>query len=452
MTGPIPMTPSPSPAALRDALDGLRAAPRDAGARRRAAETVGTLADPAERRRWTEAALDAAGRGADAYLAFAGLWARAGMGERRRDPAVPRLGIALLERALTETDPGPLAPRIHSDLAFLHNEIGEPAAAERHARLAAGYENAIHHLWLAEALYGQKRFVTDPHCAIDLAPLAAPVLQRLADAVVAERAGRPFGPARRDIILVSADAVYFKRFALAQLLSAHRFGSHVAFHFHIVNPDEECHALARKAGELASGMSVTVTGERWESRGTAADRVYYACARMLVAERLAREEEATVVIADADILFRTDPATLIESARGHDIATVEFEGEPLCNRYSASFFVVNRTLPGAVFLAALRHFLAENFRRQWLWMLDQVALYGCARRLIDTTGGALTVLAWPESVLSIHHHPDAAIWPGATIAKWSDSPYTRLRDAILREYGVEPPPLPPAAGDGSRSP
>lgn len=406
---------------------------------KRAADMVGAIDDPIARRAGVEAVTNAVGRDSAALILLAGHWARAGMGGRRRDPSVPRLGIELLERALALNAPGIPTRRVHADLAFLNNEIRRYAEAERHARLADGYENALYHLWLAEALYEQGRFTTDPQCAVDLAPLATPLVRRAIAEAEAEWAARTPPPGDRVILLISVDAVYFKQFAPALFLSARRFDAEAGFHFHIINPDDECLALVRTMEALAGGTPLTVTAERWPPGDPALNNVYYACSRMLLAERLARENAAAVVIADADILFRVDPTALVARTRGHDLATIEFVGEPLCDRYNASFFVVNHTPTGTAFLKLLERFLSENLKRHYLWMIDQVALYVCARRLFDETGGDARILVWSEDVLSIHHHPDASIWSGATVAKWGDTPYTRLRDEILRENGLEPP-------------
>lgn len=437
-------TPPPSDPDLQRHLAAVRAHPDDIAGYRAFAEALLRLPDPVDRLPWCEAALAVAPQAEAGYLGFSELWARARMGVGRRDPAVPRQGIGLLQRALAAARPGALRTHIHADLAFLYNEIGRHDLAERHGRLAQGCPNALYHLWLTEALFAQNRFERDPLCGIDLSPLATPVLQRLADEVAERRARAPVAPSGRTLVLVSVDAVYFKRFALAQILSAHHFGVDWDFHFHLINPDAECHAVIAQARRLAPGMSLTFTAETWQPVGPGSDRVYYAGSRLLMADRLARETGSDIVIADADILFRSDPRALLAETEGYDVTTVEFPGEPLCNRYSASFFVVRQGFMGELYLTAVAHFLRENFKRHLIWTMDQVALYGVERRLTDMTGGALRVKIWPALVMSVDHQPDAPIWPGGNMAKWEDSPYLRLRDEVLHAYGVPPPGAPAA--------
>jgi hypothetical protein len=441
MDTPLPPAAPDLARRLTDQLADIRARPAVIEPYRAFAETLLELSDPVDRIPWAEAALAVDPQAEVGCLGLSEIWARARMGVGRRDPAIPRQGIALLERALAAAAPSPLRTHIHADLAFLYNEIGRHELGERHGRLANGCSNALYHLWLTEALYAQGRFARDPLCGVDLSPLATPVLQRLANEVSDRRARALVEPSGRHLVLVSVDAVYFKRFALAQILSAHRFGVDWDFHFHLINPDAECHGIIAQARRLAGGMSMTFTAETWQPIGPGTDRVYYAGARLLLADRLARETGSDIVIADADILFRSDPRALLAETIGYDVTTVEFPGEPLCNRYSASFFVVNQGLMGDLYLTAVAHFLRENFRQHYIWTMDQVALYGVERRLSQTTGGALRLKIWPALVMSVDHRPDAPIWPGGNMAKWLDGPYLRLRDEVLRSYGVTPPPV-----------
>ena len=330
-----------------------------------------------------------------------------------------------------------LTKTIYANLAFLHNELEDYAAAERCGRAAEGCDNHIYHLWLAEALFFQRKYVSDPLCVVDFSTFETAFLQKLADEAAAEWGAFAPAVAQSDnvVLLQSVDAVYFKRFALAQALSAHRSGATVGFHFHIINPDAECLNLLEEMRRRLPGLRLDATAERRASAGQSADRVYYACARLLIARQIMRQSNADVVIADADILFRADPAPLLGQTVGYDLAAIRYPGEPMCNRYNASFFVIRRSLPSLLFLRMLEAFLQANFRRGYLWMIDQVALYCCERRLHAATQGGVRMLHWPETVVSIRQLPESPIWSGATTAKWADTPYTRYQKELLAAYG-----------------
>lgn len=402
-----------------------------------------TLADPVERTRWCEAAIACHPRSENAYLGIADAWAYAGMGGRARFLGITRIVIGILERALKAATPSDKRAQIHTNLSFLYNEIGRPDLGEKHGRLAQGNTNHTYHLWLGEALFAQGKFDADPVCGIDLSVFQRDAMQAMADEVTRQWNAAP--PAKTDDItlVVSVDSVYFRKFAMAQAINLHRLGSRVRVHYHIVNPDDGIPALTEALQARVPGLRLGFTSVRGTDFGPYTP-VYYACARLLIARMLMEQYNSHVVITDADVLFRVPPETLLAGTTGHDLATIEYLGEPMCNRYNASFFAVRRTLAGTYFLRVMEEFLYTTFKRGMLWMIDQVALYFCEQRVRAVTQGGLRTFHWPESVVAIHHyplsdlwedHPDAAIWSGATLAKWRDTHYTRYRNELLREAG-----------------
>lgn len=412
-------------------------------------EIIQTLPDPADRVRWCEAAIACHPTSEDAYLGIADAWAHAGMGHRARFLGYPRLGIGILERALVATVPSGKRSQIHSNLCFLYNEIDRHDQAERHGRLAAGCSNHIYHLWLAESLFAQNKFDPDPLCGIDLGVFLREPMQALADETTKQWNAASPVPTDDFTLLVSVDPVYFRKFALAQAINLHRLGSKVRLHYHVVNPDETTHALVSVLQERLPGLRLQFSSTRQSDFGPT-NNVYYACARMLVARTLMERYNTNIVIADADVLFRVPPENLLASTAGYDLATIEYLGEPMCNRYNASFFAIRRTLPGTFFLRMVEEFLYTTFSRNVIWMIDQLALYFCEQRVGAVTQGALRTRHWPESVVAIDHYPvsdlwpsqpDAPIWSGATIAKWRDTSYTRFQNELLRSAGFNPEAL-----------
>ena len=411
-------------------LDGLRAAPGDGEQWLKFAKACLDLTVE-EQNAWAERALAIAPAAEIGYLTLAECWARAGMGNRSRDPSIPRRGVALLERCLREVPAGPDRLRIHSHLSFLYNELGCYALGERHGRLSAGNPNAIWHFSLTEALYRQHKFGRDQLCAVDLSPVATPAIQALADAVGADHARRPYEPSADYVVLLSVDAVYFNHFAAAQILGADQLGSRVRFHVHVINPDDEARRTADRLRDGLPPGRVMFSWEQLDQGDENEKRVHYCCSRFLLARELFERTRANIIIADADILYRREPEDIVASAKEYDVALCEFEGEPISNRYNASFVLLRQGLHTALFVRFLDHFLRVNLERHRLWMIDQIALYCCADRLERVAGGAFRLLRWPETVLSIHHTPDADIWSGATVAKWTDSGYSAYRQQIL---------------------
>lgn len=432
---------------LETLLASLKAAPE---ARYEDYKAFGTIlqtqADPAERTRWCEAAIACHPRSENAYLAIADTFAHAGMGTRTRFLTPVRISIGLLERALKTAAPSDKRTQIHANLSFLYNEINRPDLAEKHGRLAHGNNNHVYHLWLTEALFAQGKFDPDPLCGVNLEVFRRETMQALADEVTARWNAAPPAPTDDFTLLVSVDPVYFRKFAVAQAVNLHRLGSRVRVHYHIINPDSGVPALVAALQQRVPGQRLGFSYEKQADFG-ASNNVYYACARLLIARTLMEQYNSAIVITDADVLFRTPPETLLADTAGHDLGTIVYPGEPMCNRYNASFFAIRRTLPGTYFLRVMEAFLHSTFQRGMLWMIDQFALYFCEQRVAAVTGGGLRTLHWPESVVAIHHyplsdlwedHPDAAIWSGATMAKWRDTHYTRYRNDLLRGAGFDP--------------
>lgn len=418
-------------------LDQATRAPHDLQTQTAFARTLAQSCDWDGQKAWFEKLAAAAPDSEAAALAFVETCCRAGMGNPPRPPEVAAHALALLERAVRNAPPGEHRPLMMSHIAYLHNELGNFPAAEAAARQAHGGSNAIYHFWLAEALYEQRKFVNDPACAVDLSTLRVEHFQDLVNRLERERAGRPYVPGET-IYQFSGDAVYFRRFVVPQTLSLARFGKPFRIHFHVFDPDGSSPVLAERLAGALPHFRFSMTTETVDLPDIHSKRSYYAFARYLRAYDRFREGY-TVVVADADLLFRADPQELLDQAAGYDAGIVKFEGQPLSNRYNASFVVFHQTFFAELLLKALDRFLKIQFNRPGLiWILDQISLYCCMRRLIEVTSGKARVFEWPEETICIHQLDTSPIWNGATNRKWTDCPYNRLRSALLTEHGFDP--------------
>lgn len=372
-----------------------------------------------------------------AALAFIEVCCRAGMGNPARPVAMAADGVAILERAVKNAPATPHRPLIMGHLSYLYNELENFPAAEAAARQAHGGANAIYHFWLAEALYEQRKFINDPACAIDLSTLRVEHFQDLVNQLQAERVGKSYTPGEV-LYQFSGDAVYFRRFVVPQTLSLARIGRPCRIHFHVFDPDGATHPLAERLARALPQFRFTLSTEPVNLPDIHSKRSYYAFARYLRAYERFREGY-TVVVADADLLFRRDPQILIDQTQGYDVGIVKFEGQPLSNRYNASFVVFRQTIMAELLLKSLDRFLKVQFNKPSLiWILDQISLYCCIRRLIEVTSGQAKVLEWPEETICIKQLDTSPIWNGATNRKWTDCPYNRLRTTLLTEYGFNP--------------
>lgn len=407
------------------------------GARQRVyavmAVLISRIGDEAERWRLVDALIDCQPDDEGLYLALADRLAFAGMGVLQRDPAIPRRGIAILSRALERASPSPLRPQIHANLSFLFNEAGCPEKAEAHGRAAAGYRNAIFHLWLGEALFRQGKYVRDDLCVIDLSSLA---FHRAAQALAKADAALPLAPTGTHILLVSVDGAYFKRYAAAQILNLHALGSTVTIHYHIINGDEEVDRLIGRLRDIVGTMPIVFTRETWALRGDAIDKPYFASSRFLIAPEVMLRQKANVIVCDADVLFREKPEDIVKAARDSDVAHTDYRGEPLCSRYNASFIYFRHSPSGYLTLVMIADFLKANFERCYIWMIDQVALFACIERAAQLSGSEMSHVVWPDTVLPPRPGDELPlVLTGALAGKHGNSPYSAKRDEILQAYG-----------------
>lgn len=382
---------------------------------------------------WFEKMTVAAPDSEAAALAFIDGCCRAGMGNPSRPRTAPSYGVEVLERILREVPVSEHRPLIHSHLAYLYNELGNFPAAEYQARQSNNTTNAIHHFWLAEALYEQRKFIKDPACAINLSTLGVEHFQRLVDQLLAERQNVPY-TTRDTVYQLSGDAVYFRRFVVPQTLSLARFDRSFRIHFHVFDPDATTEPLVEHLKRVLPHFRFSLTTERVEVGDLHSTRSYYAFARYLRAYDRFREGD-NVVVTDADLLFRVDPQSLLDQAAGCDAGIVRFEGQPLANRYNASFVLFRQTFFSELLLRSLDLFLKAQFGGPLIWILDQISLYCCMQRLSRVTEGRAKIHIWPEETICIHQLDSAPIWNGATNRKWGDSPYNRLRQSLLVEHG-----------------
>ncbi|PWC40475.1 hypothetical protein [Azospirillum sp. TSO35-2] len=405
------------------------------------AALISRLADGPEKTRLTEVMIAGDPECEGLYLALAERLSFAGMGILERDEAIPRQGIALLSRALERAPASPLRPQIHANLAFLFNEIGQHGMAEAHGRAAAGYRNAIFHLWLVEALFHQGKYRRDALCVVDLSSLAIRrVTAALAQADALEAGtpdgAGPFAPTGSHVVLVSVDGAYFKRYAPAQILNLHALHSSATVHYHIINGDDEVDRLIGRLRDTVGDMPVFFSREERALQGDAIDKPYYASSRFIIAHEVMMRHKANVIVCDADILFQDKPEDIVTFASDHDIAHTDYRGEPLCSRYNASFVYFRQSKGGYLTLLMMADFLRTNFERYYLWMIDQVALFACVERARQILGSELTHVAWPDTILP--PRPGASlplVLTGALSGKHGNSPYSVKRDDILRAYG-----------------
>lgn len=226
---------------------------------------------------------------------------------------------------------------------------------------------------------------------------ALPRLVPVVDAV-------PPGDGIRDPIIVFAcDSRYLRLFGAGLLDSLRRAAHDPVVHIHLVDPDAPALAFLEAAAGRAPGRlgySVQVRDPDWLDRAasdTAEVRTFYACARFLIVGELLRRYGRPLLVVDTDGVCVGDPLPLVTRLlhQGVDVAVMDgfFRDPP--RQYCAQFVLFNPSDAGKRYAVLLSRYIQDRWRRGWAyWMLDQAALFCCARAvpgLITAMVGGATV-------------------------------------------------------------
>jgi len=342
--------------------------------------------------------------------------------------------IAHLEVALPEH------PKLAVALGYLHNIVGNYAQGEQYARQAIavnhynGVVNSFNSRTLAEALLGQKKYVVDPQCVIDFTPL---VEDKELDIQLPPLVGTlPTGKGYEAVVLLSADKIYFEKYAIAQALSISQTNPQLGIHFHIIDPDSYTFELL---ADLTGKISFTFTYEYIKLSNFPLkhmpvwQKVYYCCCRFLRSEEISQSLSCPLIITDADCLWQNSISELL--AENFDVALVDFGlGLALYDRYGASFVVFNHnSYHGKLFIDKLKCFILFNIARNPVWMIDQFGLYAIAE-ILEKSNGKLRKLS-PKFASTDWLESDF-IWNALNDLKYQENKFNTQRQILLVNFGI----------------
>ena len=243
----------------------------------------------------------------------------------------------------------------------------------------------------------------------------------------------PEHPVGDVLMFVACDPVYFEDHALALIWSLEAIGRPASLHLHLFDPTEA--ALTRVSAQAARCRSVrlTWTQEQVDPAQFPAKRVYYSSARYCRAAELVRHADASVIIVDADALFRQPLETLLAAVdAGADVALPVHEESPPWNRYAAGCVLFRPSVAGRLFLDRVASIVAHNLAQGTAtWFIDQIALCLAAEHVSDRPSVAPLDLA---RFCDTGHGPDASIWV-VTTNKFPDGPYLRFRQELQARFG-----------------
>ncbi len=126
-------------------------------------------------------------------------------------------------------------------------------------------------------------------------------------------------------------------------------------------------------------------------------RTYYACARLRALPHLLALYQAPILVTDMDVGLSAPPDPIWQALGTADCGLIRFpaQSQPLWQEFFLALAAFRPSASGRRFAAMLAAYV-EHFleRREWVWSLDQAALYSAAAEAERTLTG------WRYAVLS----------------------------------------------------
>ncbi len=358
--------------------------------------------------------------------------------DRHPDEAEVRLARHIISSLLPNGLSADLAHAAVYWMSRLSAQVADYDAAEQFARLAI--PQRMHgYLLLSEALFEKNcraevsifRFDT-----LDLPDSELPAFRNRAVTDGLERVAVDGPP----VVLCCADAKYFHRYSVAQILSLHETSPGLDIHIHVVDPVEDTLSDCERLRAICSSRKVTFSFEHGDARRRMLQRVYYACVRYCVAAELRRRTNRPIIVTDADLLVRKDLNVLLSACASSDVALVSFPFNMFANRFSAALVALQSTSAADRFAAHVEAMTVQNlFGPTPTWLLDQAALY-CSALTLERRG-QLNLHRWPSTTFTNHWQEDIPVWVETITHKSGNNAFTHARHALLNQYGFEIPRL-----------
>lgn len=340
-------------------------------------------------------------------------------------------------------------------LAHLENLIEKYENAKKHLELCTNYNDGeVLPRTLAESIIGLWSLENNIHSGIDLQSFSRPDTFLRSAANSLEPLNITYlSQARHDnkniefVTFISCDTKYFKKLAIAQVISLLENNLNIGIHFHIMNSQPEDIEIIKILSHKFPNQSFSFSSEfvNQKELNSCADVTYYASARFCRAASFLRIIKKPIIITDADVLFRKSIAPIIQPDVDIQVFApyIDYPLVPLYARIWASFLVINPTQLGQSYLNSVSYFINIHLKRGSCWTLDQLSLYAVLK-LFSLNGLDLKVDYIPflkEVSDEIHDNISLAknttIWTACGSAKFENNNFTRLGYSFLKKFNLE---------------
>lgn len=183
----------------------------------------------------------------------------------------------------------------------------------------------------------------------------------------------------RCVVLSACDAGYFKRFGLLMALSVDLFSHEKRIvHFHVVDADEACDALASRLRALMRKTHIGYSRQPDFQELPREDQItYFTCSRFMVADRVMQRYRLPLLIADIDGVFVDDPVLFTDQLSEEAPLALLYSPERLDALYNGvggglvGLYPTQQT--AALVDLVKRYMLYWYERRQMVWFFDQLS-------------------------------------------------------------------------------
>jgi hypothetical protein len=180
----------------------------------------------------------------------------------------------------------------------------------------------------------------------------------------------------RFVWCASADESYFRAFfqLFCDSFFAHNEEPATILHFHLLDPSDELREEITSRGKEPRFSRVCFS---FENTGRA-NRSYYYVGRFVQLPRLLARYECPIAVSDIDCAFTGNIGPLVAAISGSDLGHLDIDCSLLpWLRFKAGLSVVQPTIAGYTFAAAMRGFLLQASKDTNFWWFDQAGLAQC---------------------------------------------------------------------------
>lgn len=246
-------------------------------------------------------------------------------------------------------------------------------------------------------------------------------------------------------VFLSCDGIYFERLGIAQALSIVETSPGVGVHFHVMNPTSEVPQLLDRLRKVCPSLQVTSSLEKvdYGEPTSWTRKTFYASARFCRAASFIESLGQTVIITDADQIFRKDILSLIypDENATYDVAIFNHQAHhPLISlyaKYGASFVVIRPTRLGRKYIKDVGFLIEHNLKRGTCWTLDQIALLAVGKaHQVNSIPTEIFELPFSE-ITGDWDVSSATVWNSAGSCKFEVNTYTNTIRLLLIKWGFE---------------